>query len=70
MADCSDSKNIVSQIRGLRDQAEQDLDGVLLPHQLQRLGQIRSRSQLRNRSLADLLTSELLKSELEISDEQ
>lgn len=68
--DFSDSKNIVSQIRGLREQAERDLDGVLLPHQLQRLGQIRSRSQLRSRSLADLLTSEPLKTELAISDEQ
>jgi hypothetical protein len=68
--DFSDSKNVVSQIRGIREQAEKDLSGVLLPHQLKRLQQIRAQSQLRRRSLVDLLTSDPLKSELEITDAQ
>jgi hypothetical protein len=68
--DFSDSKNVASQIRGIREQAEKDLNGVLLPHQLKRLQQIRAQSQLRRRSLVDLLTNDPLKTELEITDPQ
>jgi hypothetical protein len=68
--DFSDSKSAIAQIRDIQKQADQDLNSVLLPHQVQRLRQIRIRSQLRQRSLVDLLTSDPLKSELEISDDQ
>ncbi len=68
--DLSDRQNLVSQLRSIRDQAESELNAVLLPHQLTRLRQIRARTQLRNRSLVEILTSEPLKSDLKISDPQ
>lgn len=68
--DFKDRDNLVSQIRKIREQAENDLKSVLLPHQMERLGQIRAQSRLRNRSFVEVITSEPLKSDLEISDEQ
>jgi hypothetical protein len=68
--DFSDSGTVVEQIRRIRDEVQSDLEKVLLPHQLQRLQQLAARSRLRYRSLAELLTSEPLKTRLEISDEQ
>lgn len=68
--DFSDRENLVSQINSIRDRAIEDLNGVLLPHQLERLQQIRMQSQLNRRSLVDILTSDPVKSKLEISDEQ
>lgn len=68
--DFSDSENIANKIRGIRDTAEQELNGVLLPHQVKRLQQLATQTQLRRRSFIDLLTSDPLKSRLEISDTQ
>ena len=68
--DFKDRENLVSQIRKIQEQAEEDLNSVLLPHQLQRLRQLRNQSRLRNRSLVDLLTSDPVKSELEVTDKQ
>ena len=68
--DFNDRDSLVRQIRKIREQAEKDLNSVLLPHQLDRLKQLRAQSRLRNRSFIDVITSEPLKSELEISDEQ
>lgn len=68
--DFEDSSNIAGQLRTMRDAAQRDLNGVLLPHQVARLRQIRMQSQLQKRSFVDLLTSDPLKSELAITDSQ
>ena len=68
--DFSNPKGIGEQVRQIRDRAEKELKDVLLPHQMTRLRQLGAQSQLRRRSLADILTSEPLRSELEISDSQ
>ncbi|MEM9410602.1 MAG: hypothetical protein AAGA30_05785 [Planctomycetota bacterium] len=68
--DLSDMMRATQQILSIRDQSEKDLKSTLLPHQMKRLKQITARRQLRYRSLGELLTSEPMKSELEISDQQ
>ena len=68
--DFSDSDNLVARIRSIREQANRELRQVLLPHQIDRLRQIRAQSRLRYRSLADVLTNEPVKSDLDISEEQ
>ncbi len=68
--DFSDRENLMSQIQKIREEANRDLNSVLLPHQLDRLKQLRSQTLLRNRSFVDVITSEPLKTDLEISDEQ
>ncbi len=68
--DFSDRENLVSQIRSIRQRAANDLNGVLLPHQIERLKQIRMQSRLRRRSLVDVLTSDPVKTKLEITDDQ
>jgi hypothetical protein len=68
--DFGDGKNLVDQIRRIQHQAEEDLQAVLLPHQLDRLRQLQARSRLRQRSLVDVITSEPYRSQLEISDRQ
>lgn len=68
--DFKDSENLIAQIRKIRSQASDELNAVLLPHQLDRLRQIRMQSQLRRRSLVEVLTSDPVKSDLEITDQQ
>ena len=68
--DFKDREGLVSQIQKIRQQAEADLNSVLLPHQLTRLRQLRTRSRLRGQSFVDILTSEPVKSELEVTDKQ
>ena len=68
--DFSDSENVVGQIRELREEAEKDLNAVLLPHQVKRLRQIRMQALLRRRSLVDVLTSDPIRSDLEITEQQ
>jgi len=68
--DFSDRENLVSQIRSIRDAAVNDLNGVLLPHQLERLKQIQMQSLLRRKSVVEILTSEPVKTKLEITDDQ
>ncbi len=68
--DFSNPGSIADQVRRIRDQAEKNLQEVLLPHQLTRLKQLGAQSQLKRRGLVDLLTSDPLKSELEITDRQ
>jgi len=68
--DFSNPKGVAEQVRKIREQAEKGLQDVLLPHQMSRLRQLSTQSQLRRRSLAEILTSEPLRSELEISDSQ
>ena len=68
--DFSDRENLVSQIKSIRESAVNDLNGVLLPHQIERLKQIRMQSILRRRSLIEVITSDPVKSELEITDDQ
>ncbi len=60
----------MEQVRRIRDQSREDLQNVLLPHQLTRLRQLNAQSQLKWRSLTDVLISEPLKSQLEITDRQ
>lgn len=68
--DFGDTENLASRIRAMSQQSQNDLNSVLLPHQVTRLRQIRMQSQLRRRSLVDILTSDPLKSELVITDRQ
>lgn len=68
--DFSDRKNLMSQIQKIREDANRDLNSVLLPHQLDRLKQLRSQTLLRNRSFVETITSEPFKTDLEISDDQ
>ena len=68
--DFSDRENIVARIKSIRAAAVEDLNGVLLPHQLERLRQIRMQSLLRRRSLVDVLTSDPVKTKLDITDDQ
>ena len=68
--DLSDRDNLIDRIRDIRSQAENELDSVLLPHQVARLRQIRVQAKLRRQSLVDLLTSDPLKTVLEISEKQ
>lgn len=68
--DFSDRENLASQIRKIRDAATEELNGVLLPHQIERLQQLGVRAQLRRRSLVQVLTSDPVKTTLEITDEQ
>lgn len=65
--DFSDRVNLVSRIQAIRDEANNDTRAVLLPHQLIRLKQIRMQALLQRRSLVDVLTSDPVKTELEIS---
>ena len=68
--DFSDRDNLVSQIQKIREEAVSDLNSVLLPHQLDRLKQIRMQALLQRRSLVDVLTSNPVKADLEITDQQ
>jgi len=68
--DFSDRENLVSQIKSIRNSAVNDLNDVLLPHQVERLKQIRMQSLLRRRSFIDVLTSDPVKTKLEITDDQ
>jgi hypothetical protein len=68
--DLSDRKNLASRLHDMREQARAELNSLLLPHQVDRLRQIRLQNQLRHHSLADVLGSEPLKTLLEISDAQ
>ena len=65
-----DAGNLVAQIQNIRKQSTKELNAVLLPHQLKRLRQIQMQSLLQRRSLAEVLTTDPVKSELEITDRQ
>ena len=68
--DFSNRDNLVVKIREIRSQATEELNAVLLPHQLDRLKQIRMQALLQRRSLVDVLTSDPVKSDLEITAQQ
>ncbi len=68
--DFSDSENVAGEIAKIRADAEKEMNDVLLPHQVKRLRQIRMQSLLRRRSLVDVLTSNPIKADLEITDSQ
>lgn len=68
--DFSDMKSVTAKIMQIRDHSEQELQGTLLPHQIDRLRQIAAQNHLRRRSLIEIITSEPMKSQLEISDAQ
>ena len=68
--DLSDMSSAVDQILKLRSESENELQSTLLPHQMRRLRQLSAASQLKKRSLVQIITSEPMKSELEVTDEQ
>lgn len=68
--DFSKVSNVAKRIRGIQSNMKQDIEDLLLPHQLKRLNQLQNRSQLQRKSIARLLTSDPIKSELEISEQQ
>lgn len=63
-------EEIGEKILEMRQAANDELESLLLPHQTRRLGQIFTQSQLRRRSLGQLLTSDPVKTDLEITDPQ
>ena len=68
--DFTDTENLPSQIKEIRDSAEREMNELLLPHQVKRLKQLRMQSLLQRRDLVQILTSEPIKSDLKITDEQ
>ncbi|MEL7500481.1 MAG: hypothetical protein AAFN77_23005 [Planctomycetota bacterium] len=68
--DFSDTTGLVEQIKSMRQRSQDELESVLLPHQLERLQQLAMRSLLRRQSLVQVITNDPIKSDLDISDEQ
>ena len=68
--DFSDREGLVRQIKDIQDQTRRELESVLLPHQMDRLRQIRAQSILRRRTFVEAITSEPMRSELDISNRQ
>ena len=68
--DFSNATQLASTIRTITDSAESDFKDLLLPHQLKRIQQLSLRSQMRRRSLVDMLTSDPLATELEVTKDQ
>lgn len=68
--DLSDSGNMFSQLQKIRGEAIAEMEDLLLPHQKERLKQLRMQSQLRRKTLVEILTSDPVKTDLEITDEQ
>ncbi|MGY8749637.1 MAG: hypothetical protein ACKVHR_16465 [Pirellulales bacterium] len=68
--DFTDTKNLPSQIKEIRNSAEREMNELLLPHQVKRLRQLRMQSLLQRRDLVQVLTADPIKSDLEITDEQ
>lgn len=66
----SNLSEVGDRLRDMRERANQELEAVLLPHQIERLRQVYFRQQLRQRSLVDILTNEPVRSDLGISSEQ
>ena len=68
--DFSNASNLAQQIKSISQQAQEELNNLLLPHQLKRLQQIQIQNRLRRTSLVDLLTNDPLKTQLDISENQ
>ncbi len=68
--DFSDTESLVEKVKAIRQDAADELNSVLLPHQLDRLRQIGVQAQFKNRGLIDVLKSDSFRLDLEISDEQ
>lgn len=68
--DFSDQNGLIERLKEIRDDTNKELESLFIPEQLERLQQLRNQSQLRSRSLVDLLTSNPLKEKLKISDRQ
>lgn len=68
--DLSDASEVLKRMRGLTNAAKTDLEGVFLPHQLERLRQIGVQKQMNRRGVLGALLTDPLASHLEISAEQ
>lgn len=68
--DLSDINAAVERILAFREETEDKLQATLLPHQMKRLRQLAARNQLQQRSLVEIITSEPIKSDLDVSDQQ
>ncbi len=69
--DFSDREGLVDRLREIRERAQEDLDSMFIPEQLARLRQLRNQSRMRGgRTLVDLLTTDPLRNELDISESQ
>ncbi len=62
--------DVVGQIRDIRKSASDEINSALLPQQMERLQQIHLQNQIRRRSLVEILTSDPVKTSLEITDEK
>lgn len=68
--DFSDREGLIERLKEIQNDANKELETLFIPEQLERLQQLRNQSLLRRRSLVDLLTSNPLRDQLEISDRQ
>lgn len=68
--DFSDREGLIERLKEIQNDASEELRSLFIPEQLERLQQLRNQSRLRSGSLVDLLTSNPLKDELEITDQQ
>ena len=62
--------DVSEQLGQMRQEANEELGKILLPHQTDRLRQLVFQIQLRRRSLVRVLTSDPVKSDLKITDSQ
>jgi hypothetical protein len=68
--DLKNPSDVVAAIRGISTAAEDEFKRVFLPHQLDRLRQLSTQQQTRRRGIVEVLTTEPLVTELEISESQ
>jgi hypothetical protein len=63
-------KDLANLIKELNEQKKAQMEGVLLPHQFERLRQISLQQQLKNNGEASTLADEKIAEELGLTDEQ
>lgn len=68
--DFENPKELVERLRGLTDNAKTEIEGVFLPHQIDRLKQLGLRQEMNRKGVLGALLSDPLASELEITAEQ
>ena len=68
--DLTDSKQILNTVGNITKSAEGRFENVLLPHQVERLRQLSMRTRLKRQSLVEVITSDPVATDLNVSDGQ
>lgn len=68
--DLSNASEVLSRMRGLTEAAKTEMEGVFLPHQLERLRQLGVQRQMSRKGVLGALLTDPIASILEISDKQ